>query len=116
MKGKIGTSRALVCTSGDTKVQFLGFKRILTLSTGSSTVCDVMVNVGHSGGSLAGKVDSQLFPSRVYLIKLTSLGQHVCFGYVLFQKEAHRRNLQKRGKVWPWKLLHSDQFWDMFLK
>lgn len=39
-----------------------------------SIVCDVMVSVGHSSESLAGKVDPQLFSSRVPLIKLTSLG------------------------------------------
>lgn len=52
-------------------------------------MCDVVVRVDHSSKSLAGKVDPQLFPSKVQLIKITS----VCFGYGLFPKEAHRRNL-----------------------
>lgn len=60
--------------------------KILTLSAGSSIVCDVVVRLRHSGKSLAGNVDPQLSPNRVQLIKLTS----VCFGYGLFQKEAHR--------------------------
>lgn len=49
-------------------------------------MCDVVVRLRHSGKSLAGNVDPQLSPNRVQLIKLTS----VCFGYGLFQKEAHR--------------------------
>lgn len=58
MKGRLGTSRALVCTSGDTMLLISG---VLTLSAGGSIVCGVMAIVGHNGKSLAGKVDPQPF-------------------------------------------------------
>lgn len=77
--------------------------RILTLSTGSNIVCDGMIKGSHSGKSLAGELDSQLFSSRRALVHKTqiSLGQCVGFGYAFFQKETHRRAVQEREKWGP---------------
>lgn len=63
-------------------------------------MCDGIIRGMHSGTSLAGELDSQLFPSRRALVHETqiSLGQYVGFGYALFEKEAHRRSLQEREK------------------
>lgn len=117
-QGRIGPSGIPPCFSGKTRVLISGVQiRVLTLSTGSDMVCDGIIRGIHRGTSLAGEIDSQLFPSRRALVHKTqiSLGQYVGFGCVLFEKEAHRRSLQEKKKLGCWKQLHSHKFYDILL-
>lgn len=75
-------------------------------------MCDGMIKGSHSGKSLAGELDSQLFSSRRALVHKTqiSLGQCVGFGYAFFSKGDPQKSCAGEGKVGPRKLLHSHKF------